>query len=264
MTTSTMVLDRAAERRTKYIQGLRELIALLESNPDLPAPYLFPEATVHTSCETDDEGVAAVARIADRLGVKVATSAGGTHIKAILTLPSGAAYEFLHISHGEMARYSEHMRKYHEDKAAEVADDALVQTAPLDVETAADVDRVAAALLGQDEPNRCPECSLLSAHKPFCSRPVKLPWEGEPGDDGRCVSVHEVYGRCWSYAGHDGQHFVEVGDEGEAAETWTDEPDESEYAVATDATWLDAVRALPVRQDGAEAGIQNESEIEVA
>lgn len=28
-----------------------------------------------------------------------------------------------------------------------------------------------------NEPNRCPECCLLSAHKPLCSRPVALPWE---------------------------------------------------------------------------------------
>lgn len=28
-----------------------------------------------------------------------------------------------------------------------------------------------------DEPNRCPECKLLAAHLPLCSRPVKLPWE---------------------------------------------------------------------------------------
>lgn len=28
-----------------------------------------------------------------------------------------------------------------------------------------------------NEVNRCPECKLLAAHLPLCSRPVKLPWE---------------------------------------------------------------------------------------
>lgn len=64
----------------------------------------------------------------------------------------------------------------HADRVVEPDLDGL--SILIDVRRGTETDVIATATVGgSNEVNRCPECRLIAAHLPLCSRPVPMPWE---------------------------------------------------------------------------------------
>ncbi|MFI9556137.1 hypothetical protein [Nonomuraea endophytica] len=74
----------ATDHRTSLINGLLDLAAFLEANPDVPAPYSL-NAHHFPKNATDDEMRADIDHVASLLGTEPCEEAGYGHYKACLT-----------------------------------------------------------------------------------------------------------------------------------------------------------------------------------
>ncbi|MEV0581367.1 hypothetical protein [Nonomuraea sp. NPDC050310] len=101
------------DRRTTIIDGLLDLAALLEANPDIPAPVSI-NVLVFPQHDTDEAMRAEVDRVAGRLGTEVNP---GDHYQTALDL-GRVSYKVVAISAAATARYAAEASYYgHVDPA---------------------------------------------------------------------------------------------------------------------------------------------------
>ncbi|WP_433463951.1 hypothetical protein [Spirillospora sp. CA-128828] len=99
------------DKRTAFVQGLRELAAFIEAHPDLPVPHSDSSVGPYlgnSTPDTDQQRRAEVDRIASILGV---TTSGDSHYKASRRF-GPIAYTAVAISSAVMERHAAHMSYY--------------------------------------------------------------------------------------------------------------------------------------------------------
>jgi hypothetical protein len=91
--------------RTEHIADLHALADWLTAHPDAPVDKYTVRLQHHVNADSDAEGRAEIARLADALGTPVTNSARGAHHEFSVRIAGDLTYNAVWIDRGPQAEY---------------------------------------------------------------------------------------------------------------------------------------------------------------